>query len=172
VVDVAGGNGTHLAAILAADGRLSGTLADTAKGLSEAPAVLNEAGVADRCTMTVSDVFEAVPAGGDLYLVKNVLPDWHDEDCARILRNCREAMAPDGAVKIIASMAPEDPRAADRGQMTAVSFFDISLMTLTTGRERTLGEYEELLAKAGFRLRDAAPIADTAMYHEITAVAA
>ncbi|GAA1772323.1 methyltransferase [Streptomonospora arabica] len=172
VVDLAGGNGTHLAAILAADDRISGTLADTAQGLSEASSVLGEAGVADRCTTAVSDVFESVPAGRDLYLLKNVLPDWDDESCTRILRNCREAMAPGGAVKIIASLVPEDPRTIDGGQMTALSFFDISLMTLTSGRERTLGEYEELLAKAGLRLREAAPIPDTAMYHEVTALAA
>lgn len=172
VVDVGGGDGTQLSAILAANPRLRGTLFDTAQGLRKAPDVLRRTTVADRCAVVSGDFFESVPTGGDAYLLKNILTDWDDESSVRILRSCRAALGaqPDGRVVVITSLMPEQVDQRDHGQTMAVSLFDLSLLVLTSGRERTLGEYERLLRAAGFGLAQVTPVAEHNLCHALDAV--
>ncbi|MBP2327249.1 hypothetical protein JOF56_007634 [Kibdelosporangium banguiense] len=173
VVDVGGGDGTQLSAVLGANPQLHGTLFDTEQALRKAPDLLKRAGVADRCAVVSGNFFESVPAGGDAYLLKNVLTDWDDESSVRILRSCHAALTgrPDGRVVVITSLMPERIDEQNRGETMAVSLFDLSLLVLTPGRERTLGEYEQLLAATGFELDQVTPIAEHNLCHALDAVA-
>ena len=92
VVDVAGGNGTLLGAILAAHPQLHGILFDQEHVVAGANRVLRAAGVVDRCEVVAGSFFSSVPEGGDAYVLKSIVHDWEDEESIAILRRCREAM--------------------------------------------------------------------------------
>ena len=156
VVDVGGGHGAMLAAVLAAHPEARGVLFDQPGVAAGAAEVLRGAGVAGRCEAVGGSFFEAVPDGGDAYLLKAVLHDWDDAEAGAILRNCRRPIAPGGRLLVLERLvAPpnEDPEA---------KFFDLFMMAVTGGRERTEEEFAALLAGAGFRLdavaRTATPI--------------
>jgi hypothetical protein len=155
VVDIGGGNGALLAAILAAAPGNRGILFDTAAGSAEAfqragPSVSVESG----------DFFTAVPAG-DVLLLKGILHDWDDRRCRQLLRNCRASIAPDGRLLVLEPVLPEriDPVAA-----AGVVLSDIAMLVYTGGRERSRVDYERLLADAGFVLVDVTrPLAGSPM---------
>src|SRR5262249_30862170 len=95
LVDVGGGRGELLAAILMAHPAIRGVLVDQPRVLAGARAVFEHAGVAGRVTAVAGDIIEAVPAG-DAYLLKSVLHGLSDIDAVRVLGNCRRAMRPNG----------------------------------------------------------------------------
>jgi hypothetical protein len=101
VVDVGGGNGTLLIGILTVHSHLRGIVFDQARVADPARKEIAAAGLADRCRAVGGDFFEAVPDGGDVYVLKHVIHDWDDERAIAILRNCRLAMAPTAKVTII-----------------------------------------------------------------------
>jgi predicted O-methyltransferase YrrM len=146
LVDVGGGHGALVAGVLRAHAGLRGVLFDLPEVVAAARPVLDRAGVADRCRLVGGDFFAAVPAGADLYALKFILHDWPDAECVRILRNCRQAMAPGGRVLIVEHILPQDP-----GPHMA-RFMDLNMLVMTSGgRERTQPEFDELLAAAGLR---------------------
>ena len=151
IIDVGGGNGAFLAAILAKHPATCGVLFDQPHVVAGAPPLLAAAGVADRCAVAEGSFFEAVPAGGDAYLLKAILHDWEDEQCVEILRVCRRAMA-EGAALLIVEREPGPPNAAPDGK-----FSDLNKLVGPGGRERTHGEYAALFAAAGFRYVGIAP---------------
>jgi len=149
VVDVGGGKGALLAAVLRAHPQPRGIVCDLAAGLGEAPAYLAAQGVLDRCEIVEADFFKAVP-GGDVYLLKDILHDWGDVDAVRILGVCRAAMHADARVLIVERVLPEhfdDDPAKLNPVMT-----DLHMMVLFGGRERTPDEYAALFSAAGLRL--------------------
>ena len=174
VVDVGGGDGTTLAAILAAHPGTRGTVFDTAEAVRDTPARLRDAGVGDRCAVEVGDFQDKVPAGGDAYLVKNVLHEWDDAAAVRILRNCRDAMDADGRVLVAAALLPE-PGDTGAEQDPAASLYaaisDIQLLCLS-GRERSRSEYTRLMDRAGLRVASVQPLPFIGYYHLIEGVAA
>jgi hypothetical protein len=89
--------------------------------------------VTDRCEITAGDFFAGVPAGADGYILANVLHDWDDAQCVRILQECRRAMAPGGRVLIIERLIPDDPREA-----VPVLLSDLNMLVVTGGQERTI----------------------------------
>ncbi|MFH9419147.1 methyltransferase [Streptomyces sp. NPDC017529] len=96
VVDVGGGNGALLKAILSAHPHLKGVCVDRPDTCRRAEAGLRESGDEDlieRLSYQPSDILTAVPEGGDLYIIKNVLHDWSSESGVRILSNIRTAMS-------------------------------------------------------------------------------
>lgn len=151
VADIGGGNGTMLAAVLEAHPQVRGILFDTAAGLDEAPAVLDGAGVSDRCRLVAGDFFDAVPEGADAYLLKSVIHDWDDDRSVAILRNCRAAMPPGGTVLVV------EPIMSARLEPSPDVFFmvmsDITMLLCTGGRERTEEEFRAVFASAGLTLR-------------------
>ncbi|MFE3176318.1 methyltransferase [Amycolatopsis sp. NPDC059090] len=158
VADVGGGNGTLLAGILRLLPGLSGVLVDTEHGLRDAPEVLAGAGVADRCEIVVADFFDRVPAA-DLYLLKSIVHDWSDEDARRLLASCRRAMRDDGTLVLVERVMPARlPSARDPLMVRNL----LNMPTMIGGRERTAGEFAELLAASGFSLagRDKLPGSD------------
>ena len=96
VVDVGGGHGALLAGILKAHPTVRGILFDQPHVVEGAPALLAAAGVADRCRIESGSFFDGVPAGGDAYVMKNIVHDWDDERAAAILRHCRAGDRPGG----------------------------------------------------------------------------
>ncbi|CAM03829.1 hydroxyneurosporene-O-methyltransferase [Saccharopolyspora erythraea NRRL 2338] len=153
IVDVGGGTGTLLGAVLSAYPQSTGVVYDLPHLAAEAAAKAEAAGVADRLTFTGGDFFQEVPAGGDLYLLKSIVHDWPDEDAVRILRGCRRAMSPQSRLLLIERVLP--PGDDDHPGKA----MDITLLVVLGGRERTEDEYSALLAEAGFRLTGVTPTA-------------
>jgi predicted O-methyltransferase YrrM len=157
LVDIGGGHGVMLAAILAGTPGLRGTLLDLEPVAKRARQTLEAAGLLDRCDLVAGDFFDTVPAGGDAYLLSRVLHNWDDEAAFAILRRCREAMRPDGSLLLVEVVLPE--RASKASDATRM---DLHMLTLLGGRERTAAEFERLLAQAGFRIRRVVPTLSTA----------
>lgn len=152
IMDVAGGNGVLLAAILRAHPKLRGVLADQQHVLERASQRGFLGGeLQGRSTMEVCDLFHNIPAGSRAYLMKSVIHDWNDEDAQCILRQCRKVVPSNGAVLLVEFDLPESG-AASRGKFT-----DVSMMVMTGGKERTIAEYGALFSAAGFRLGHVAP---------------
>ena len=146
IVDVGGGNGTLLAAILTAHPGLRGTLVDLAGATEAARRILGHAGVADRCETVAGSFFEPLPAGADAYLLSAVLHGWDDEHALAILRRCADAAGTAGRVLVIEDLL-EDP--AGSGPRTEMN---LRMLAYTGGRERTLGDFEQLAAGTGMRV--------------------
>src|SRR5262245_28216159 len=106
VVDIGGGHGALLAALLRAHPTLSGTLFDLPSVVAGAAHLLNEAGIADRARRIAGDFFDEAPSGGDLYLMKSVLHNWDDVDARRILSTCRAAMNAGARLLVIERVVP------------------------------------------------------------------
>ena len=113
VVDVGGGNGALLAALLGEFPEMRGVLLDQPHVVANAAAVLERAGVADRCEIVGGSFFDEVPTGGDAYTLKSIIHDYEDERAMAILRVCRRAMAADATLFLIDRIVGppnEDPR--------------------------------------------------------------
>lgn len=147
VVDVGGGNGAGLIALVLAHPQLHGTVLDLPHLQAEAERAFAAAGVADRCRFEAGSFFEAVPEGADAYLLKSILHDWDDAQCIAILRQCRRAMAPGGRVLAVGHLLPDGHQPALAAVRT-----DLTMLTLLKGRERTEAEFRELFTHADLQL--------------------
>jgi hypothetical protein len=145
IVDVGGGDGALLAAILREHPAIEGELYDSEQGLIRAPEVLKRAGVEQRCKMTPGDFFESVPADADTYILSCVLFDWDDKECIRILRNIRRASSR-ARLLIYETAMPEG------NSLYFGKFFDLNMMVVTGGRVRREVEHQRLLTESGFEL--------------------
>ena len=170
VVDVGGGDGTLLAAVLAAHPHLTGTVFDLAEGLEAAPDVLARAGLGARAAAQAGDFFDAVPAGADAYLVKSVIHDWDDERAGQILRRVRAAMGAGGTLLVVEPVMPEAPAASPDVLMMVMS--DLNMLVCTGGKERTEAEFRTLLADNGFTVQAITPVAGPTSFSVIEAVPA
>lgn len=141
VVDVGGGNGSLLAAVLGRHPHLRGVLAEQPHVLPTAARVLGEAGVVGRARLEPCDFFAGVPAGADAYLLARVLHDWDDEAALRILGAVRAALPPHGRLHLVELvLGPEN------GWAMA---YDLMMGMLLPGHERTAAEWRALLGAAG-----------------------
>jgi hypothetical protein len=138
IVDVGGGHGALLGQILEKNPQAVGVLFD-------APSVIAGA-LIEHAECVGGDFFEAVPEGGDAYVLKYIVHDWDEERALTILKNCRQAMAPGGRVLLVEIVLPPG-NTPSQGK-----FLDLTMMLYFHSRERTESEYRELLAKAGLRL--------------------
>jgi ubiquinone/menaquinone biosynthesis C-methylase UbiE len=146
VIDVGGGHGGLITSILQSNPEVNGVLFDAPEVISGARPKLEQAGVADRCEAVPGDFFKAVPAGGDAYIMKWIIHDWEDVKAITILKNCRQHMQPNSRLLIVDCVVPDND-APDFSKT-----FDLNMMVMTGGKERTKAEFEELLAAAGFKL--------------------
>lgn len=143
VVDVGGGTGALLSAILHTAPGTRGVLLDTPPVLRAAEPVLRTAGITDRCHTVPGNFFDHVPPGADLYILSNIVHDWDDDSALRILQTCRAAMRADSRLLIIELVLPDDARPS-MGKL-----LDLEMLSVTpNGRQRTEGEYAQLLARA------------------------
>jgi hypothetical protein len=151
VVDVGGGYGALLATILRNNPGTRGILFEQPHVIASAEEELVAAGVADRCTFVGGDFFVEVPAGGDAYVLSQILHDWDDERCVAILGQCRRAMPDHGKLLVVELVLPpgDDPFLG--------KWLDLHMLVLLGGRERTATEYDALFRAAGFKLARVVP---------------
>jgi hypothetical protein len=168
IVDIGGGNGTLIAAILGAEPKLRGIVFDLPSGNAGAPRQLEAAGVAERCEVIAGDFFRSVPPSADAYVLKNIIHDWDDERSVAILKNCRKGISADGKLLLIERVMPARMDASQIRQQVAM--IDIHMLVLAGGRERTEAEYQALFAAAGFELARILPLPEAVGISLIEAV--
>ncbi|HEX8162269.1 MAG TPA: methyltransferase [Pyrinomonadaceae bacterium] len=151
LVDVAGGHGYLLAAVLRANPGARGVLFDLPQVVEGAPATLEREGVRDRVELAAGDFFSSVPEGADAYMMKHIIHDWDDERALLILNNIRRAMRDDGRVLICETVVPEG------NEPHFGKLMDLEMLVSPGGVERTEREFGELLAQAGLELKRVTP---------------
>lgn len=144
-VDVGGSSGELLLSVLEHYPGTRGILFDRSNVLAQAEPRVRASALNDRVELVAGDFFDAVPPA-DLYLLKQILHDWDDAECARILATIRKAVVPGGRIAVIDHLLSDTPTPSE-GLST-----DIGMMIWSTGRERTRSEFETLFAESGFRL--------------------
>jgi hypothetical protein len=146
VVDVGGGRGALLGAILEGNIHLRGVLFEAPHVIASARPALEAQGVAERCQFVAGDFFQTLPAGGDAYILKWILVSWDDERAVSILQNCRRAMRANGKLLVVERIIPPG------NEPFYGKLADLNLLVLYRGRHRTEVEYRTLFARAGFTL--------------------
>jgi 2,7-dihydroxy-5-methyl-1-naphthoate 7-O-methyltransferase len=145
IVDVGGGTGAMLASLLRRYPHVRGILVDFPGTVARAGDIVTPAGVAGRVTLRGQSFFDPLPAGADLYLLKNVLNDWPDEETVAILRRCAQAAHPNGSIAVLGGVSPNDaPRSLGIDMLVA------------GGKTSTLTQFAELARQAGLEILAAA----------------
>ncbi len=129
-----------------------------------AEGLLSAAGVADRCARIGGDFFEAVPAGGDAYILAQIVHDWDDDRARAILDRCRQVMPDHAKLLVIEQALPQGD------EPSFGKWLDLHMLVMTGGRERTVPEYDTLLRAAGFALTRVVPTPAGASLVEATPV--
>ena len=152
LVDIGGGQGELLSAILARYPAMRGIVLDLPHVVEAARARIVARGLGDRLATVAGDFFAAVPPA-DAYIMTNVLHDWNDADSIAILRNCRAAMRPGGRV-LISDFVLRPVNEPDIGRL-----FDLEMLVLTDGgKERSEAEFEQILTASDLRLTRVIPL--------------
>lgn len=138
VVDVGGGTGSLLAEVLKARPGVRGILVDLPRPVATSARMFQEAGVADRATAVAQSFFDPLPAGADVYLMKNVLADWPDAEALALLKRCAEASRPNGRLVLLGGVSSGDRPSPE-----------LLMLVLVGGRSRTLDEFREMARVAG-----------------------
>ncbi len=146
LVDVGGGQGALLTAILKSNQGMRGVLFDVGAVVARAQALLAGEGMEARCDRVAGDFFTSVPSGGDLYLLKSVIHHWDDASSLTILRNCRQAMGDHGRILLAERVI------APGNAPSEAKLLDINMLVVTGGCERTASEYRQLFRDASFEL--------------------
>lgn len=145
VVDVGGGSGLFLTAMLNQYPALHGVLFDLPAVADRARTTISGAGLSDRCQIVGGDFFSSVPVGGDAYVMQHIIHDWDDNEAIAILRNCREAMNPEGRILVVETVIPPG------NEPCFGKWLDL-MMLVVGGCERTEEQYRRLFSEAGLKL--------------------
>jgi hypothetical protein len=148
VVDVGGGTGTLLAALLTKHPALRGTLVDLPSVVETGRRDLIAAGLSDRCAFSPGSFFAPLPSDGDVYVLSRVLHDWNDDDAKAILCRCAEAAGATARVLVIEQLV------AEHGTSSSTTALDLRMLAVIGGQERSLDEYRTLADVAGLSLRE------------------
>jgi hypothetical protein len=151
LVDVAGGHGGVLTAILKNYPAMKGVLFDLEHVVAGARRPIEAQGLADRCSTASGDFFNAVPPGGDAYIMKHIIHDWDDAKAATILGNIRAVLPPGGRVILIESVIPPG------NEPGLGKIIDLEMLVMPGGKERTEQEFRQLFDTAGFTLTRIVP---------------
>ncbi|WP_149276172.1 methyltransferase [Pareuzebyella sediminis] len=145
VVDIGGGNGEVISAILNENSRTKGILFDLPEVIDRSKENIKAGGLLDRCQLLTGDFFKTVPKGGDAYILRHIVHDWNDEDAISILTNCRKAMVPHGKVLVVEAVIPKgnDPH--------PFKWLDLTMLMIG-GKERTKEQFEHIFSRAGLKL--------------------
>jgi hypothetical protein len=160
VVDVGGGDGTLLNALLTRHPGLRGTLVELPSPAAAAREAATAAGLAERIEVVVGSFFDPLPPGAGGYLLSDILHNWDDDDAVAILRRCADAAGPDGAVFVIERLGEDAYSPSTEMDMRMLAYFG--------GRQRDLGELAGLAAQAGLKVAAVHPTADVSVV-EMTA---
>jgi ribosomal protein RSM22 (predicted rRNA methylase) len=159
IVDVGGGQGTVLAAILTTHPDLHDHLVDLAPTAARAATQFAAAGITVRVSITTGSFFDPLPTGADAYLLSDILHDWDDERAHQILARCAAAAGPDGTVLLVEPI---------RGQGAGTEI-DLAMLVFFDGRERTIDELTELAAAHHLHLTSTTPVTTDRTILEFTA---
>jgi hypothetical protein len=151
IVDVGGGYGALLAAILQANPAARGVLFDRPHAIENRGLHMEAVGVADRCEFVAGNFFESIPSGADAYVLKSVIHDWNDERSKVILQNCRRAMHERAKLVLVERIVPLRLQASAAHKAIARS--DLNMLVGLGGQERTEDEYRSLLSVTGFEVK-------------------
>lgn len=152
IVDVGGGNGGLLTAILTSNPHMKGILAERPHVIGEAQEQLDAVGLGSRCECVAVNMFDGVPDRGDAYIMANVVHDWDDERSIKLLRNCRQVMQPNGKVLLVEMVI------SPRNEPHLSKLLDIEMLVMTDGgKERSENEYQALYKAAGLQLTRVIP---------------
>ena len=142
VADVGGGTGAMLAEILRAHPGVHGTLVDLPRTVARSGEIFEEAGVADRVSVSGQSFFDPLPKGADAYLITSLLFDWPDAEATTLLSRCAEAARPNGRVIVVGGVSPE----------RTTGEADLFMMVLLGGKVRSVEEFSVLAERAGLKV--------------------
>jgi hypothetical protein len=151
LADGGGGNGSLIAATLQRFPKLKGILFELDHVTRRTSETLKTSAIGDRCSLIAGNFFESMPSGADTYLFRHIIHDWSDEQSVQILKNCRRVIPKTGRVLIIEAVVPTGNEASPAKE------FDLVMLVLPGGIERTVEEYRVLLKEAGFQLSSVTP---------------
>jgi hypothetical protein len=151
IVDVGGGQGLLVSAILKANPQTKGVLFETPTLTPHAERLFEQEQIADRCETMTGDFLESVPEGADAYLLKHIIHDWDDRHAIEVLKNCRRSMKEDSRLLLIEEII------ASGNSFAPAKVLDLQQLLMPGGRERTREEYANLLEAAGFELTSVIP---------------
>ncbi len=150
IVDVGGGDGSFIVAILQANPKLKGVLFDLPHVTEKAKQRIATAGVERRCEVVAGDAFASVPSGGDAYILSRVINSFNNQRAVAVLKNCRRAMSDKSKLILVERVVPNRVEHSIAAQGPVIS--DLNMMALSGGRERTAAEHRDVLETAGFTL--------------------
>ncbi|WP_370942136.1 methyltransferase [Amycolatopsis sp. cg5] len=157
VVDVGGGLGSLLAAVVTANPGVRGILLDQPFLREATKKHLANTEGGDKIEAIAGDFFESVPEGGDVYILKSVIHDWDDDRSVEILKSCHRAMRPGARLLLVETVCPE--RFDDSVPSRIAARSDVMmLLSSPGGRERTEADFQKLLETAGFELSTVTPV--------------
>ncbi len=156
VVDVGGGHGQLALAMLERHRDLDGTVFDLPHARTGALQCIAAAGLQRRCRFEGGSFFERVPADADRYLLKSILHNWDDHDCAQLLATVRAAMPRHARLLVVERVLPRKLRRTARDEAAVRT--DLNMLAGLGGRERSFDEYRSLLGAAGLEAETVAPL--------------
>lgn len=159
ILDVGGGDGALLHAILRAHPQVRGRILDLKPTADAASRRIAANGLGDRADAVAGSFFDPLPTGADLYLLSDIVHDWDDDHARQILTRCRDAAAADDAAVVL--IEPVRGHGASTG-------IDLFMLLCFGGRERSIDELTHLATDAGLGLSSVAPVADGRMAFELT----
>ncbi|MEO8582174.1 MAG: methyltransferase [Flavitalea sp.] len=145
IVDVGGGNGEVISAVLHKNPNVRGILFDLPEVISRSGDSIAARGLKDRCQLETGNFFESVVRGGDAYIMRHILHDWSDADAVTILTNCRKAMNPGGKILVVEAVIEEG------SGPSPFKLLDLTML-LIGGKERTAKQFEQIFSKAGLKI--------------------
>ncbi|WP_030751470.1 methyltransferase [Streptomyces sp. NRRL F-5135] len=151
IVDVGGADGQFVLALMEANPLPRGQVLDLPHAVEGARREAGKRGLSDRFSAVAGDFFTEVPPA-DLYLLKTILHDWDDDQCATILRNCRSAVTEGGRAVVVEMLIGE------LGEPDLVTRADMGMLSITNGEERDLDEFDALFAATGWRRSKTYPV--------------
>jgi ubiquinone/menaquinone biosynthesis C-methylase UbiE len=161
LTDVGGGPGILISEILVQFPEMNGIVADIPFVIEMAEETIQEKGLEDRCQTVVCNFFNEIPEGSDAYLLSNILHDWPDEQCRKILNNVRRAMNPESRLLVVEMVIPPG------NEPSVAKLLDLEMLVITGGRERTEAEFNDLFKSSGFRISRIVPTDESVSIIEV-----
>ena len=155
VIDIGGGNGSLISAVLNAHMHLRGVVFDTPHVAADAQRLIEDAGLSDRCEAVAGDFFSEPIPPADVHVLSQILHDWDDEQALAVLRNSRASIASAGRLLVIEQVVPDGDEPSFSKEL------DLLMLVLLGGKERAAAEWRTLLAKGAFELTAIKPAAGT-----------